>query len=53
MNWDQTAVNGIRIYSLGAYRIAFLVCFATALLGIVAGLFVKETRCRNLYGSGV
>ena len=53
LKWNQAMVEGVRIYSLEAYRTAFLVCFATTVLGIVAGFFVKETKCRNLYGSGL
>ena len=52
LNWDQVIVDGVRIYPLHAYRVAFLVCFVTALMGIGAGLLVKETRCRNVYDLG-
>jgi len=49
MKWDQTLHDGVRIYALEAYRIAFGVCFATTVMGLVAALLIKETRCRNIY----
>jgi len=52
MKWDSTLVNGVRFYSLSAYRTAFLVCFFTTLIGLGATLLIKETRCRNIVCNG-
>jgi len=47
MHWTGTVEEGVRIYTLHAYRTAFLICFAVALLGFAAALTLKETHCRN------
>jgi len=52
VKWDNTLVNGVRFYSLDAYRTAFLVCFFTTLIGLGAALLIKETRCRNIVCNG-
>ncbi len=52
MKWDNTLINGVRFYSLSAYRTAFLVCFFTTLIGLGAALLIKETRCQNITCNG-
>jgi sugar phosphate permease len=46
--WEQALVNGVRVYPLEAYRLAFLVCFGATLMGLAAALLIKETRCQNI-----
>ena len=53
MKWDHTLLKGVRIYSLEAYRAAFLVCFAATVMGLAAALLIKETRCRNIHAEMV
>jgi sugar phosphate permease len=49
MKWDKVLINGVRIYSLDAYRIAFCICFVTTLMGLGAAFLIKETKCRNIF----
>lgn len=49
LNWSGKMVEGVRIYSAGAYRLGFLICSLVALLGLVSAIFVKETNCKHLY----
>ena len=46
LQWDGTLAAGARIYSLEAYRTAFLVLPGLLVLGIVMALRVRETWCR-------
>jgi sugar phosphate permease len=47
LNWDGTLSEGVRIYPLHAYRTAFFICFGVTIIGLIASLALKETRCRN------
>ncbi len=42
LNWGGTLVNGARVYSLGAYKLAFTVFLAMGLVAMVATLLQKE-----------
>lgn len=44
--WEGLLVGGVRIYGGDAYRAAFTVCFAIAVLAFVATCAVTETRAR-------
>lgn len=48
-SWDGTLQDGVRIYSAGNYRTALLLLFVSAILGAISALFVRETRCRNVW----
>ena len=48
LTWDGTLVDGARIYSVGAYRSAFLAMAAIGVAGIVTAMLVRETYCRPL-----
>ena len=45
--WDGLIENGIRIYSLNAYHIAFGLMIGLTLLGILIIHFTKETYCQQ------
>ncbi len=47
-HWQDHTENGIRIYSLEAYRWAFALMLAWAVLSCVLLLFTRETNCRQL-----
>ncbi len=46
LQWDGRLVEGARIYSAEAYRLALIVMPATLALGLVAIAGVRETHCR-------
>ena len=47
--WAGTMTGGVRIYSLGVVRFGLAIVLALALFGLVSALFIRETRCRNLW----
>ncbi len=46
--WNGLSENGIRIYDLGAYHLAFGTMIGLSLLGMVIIPFARETYCRQL-----
>jgi hypothetical protein len=46
--WDGILENGIRIYDLSAYRMAFIAMIGISILGTLMVLFTKETYCKQL-----
>lgn len=49
LNWQGAMVAGARVYPLSAYQNGFMLCLALTLICLIAGLLIKETRCRNIY----
>ncbi|MDO8932816.1 MAG: MFS transporter, partial [Rhodocyclaceae bacterium] len=47
--WDGTIVNGVRIYAAADYASGLKLLAAAAVFGWLAGFFVKETECRNIW----
>ena len=47
--WDGRVEAGVRIYSAADWQNGLLLMTASAVAGWVAVLFVKETRCRNIW----
>lgn len=47
LNWSGTLVDGARVYTPQAFRLALTVLPMTAILGLVALAFLKETYCRQ------
>jgi MFS family permease len=47
--WTGVTLEGARVYPVGAYRLAFLVCSAFAFLGAALSLLLRETRGQNIY----
>ena len=47
--WDGLSENGIRIYDLNAYHLAFGVIIGLSILGTVLITFAKETFCQQLH----
>ncbi|MEK9945732.1 MAG: MFS transporter [Alphaproteobacteria bacterium] len=48
LGWDGTLVEGARIYGETAYRQAFMIFPVLMVLGFLAALSLRETRCRPL-----
>ncbi|MBP5856032.1 MFS transporter [Marivibrio halodurans] len=49
LGWDGTEIEGVRIYSEAAYRIAFSAMIVGYAIGLAACFFaVRETHCRQL-----
>ena len=46
--WDGLSENGIRIYDLNAYHVAFVAMIGLSLLGTLIIHFAKETYCQQL-----
>jgi MFS family permease len=47
-HWQGQLLNGVRIYSLTAYRWAFALMMAWAMLSFFLIFFTQETRCRQM-----
>jgi MFS family permease len=47
--WAGVLVGGARVYPADAYRAAFAVCAGFLAAAVLISIFVKETRCRNIY----
>ena len=47
--WAGMLVGGARVYPADAYRAAFAVCAGFLAAAVLISIFVKETRCRNIY----
>ena len=47
--WAGTLANGVRVYSLGDFRFGLSIVIGMAFFGLIAALFVRETRCKNLW----
>jgi len=47
-HWQGQLADGVRIYGLTAYRWAFALMMAWALLSLVLVFFTRETRCRQM-----
>ena len=46
--WDGLSENGIRIYDLSAYHVAFSVMIGLSLLGALIIPFARETYCQQM-----
>jgi MFS family permease len=44
--WDGTMVGGVRVYEPSDYRLALASLVAWTAMGLIASLFLRETRCR-------
>src|SRR3990167_3819767 len=49
VNWHNTMLHGVRVYSATAYHNALLILPLVFVVSIVCALLIKETRCRHLY----
>ncbi len=49
MSWEGTMSDGARIFSLSAYKAAFLTLPAYLILSILTLLCIKETHCKPTY----
>ena len=50
--WSGAVANGVRVYGAADYRAGFGPMLAGAALAVLASLFFRETRCRNLAAGG-
>jgi len=48
LRWDGLLENGIRIYDLNAYHLAFGVIIGLCILGTILITFARETFCQQL-----
>jgi len=48
-SWQGGMEGGARLYMAADFRVALFILAGTAALGAIATLFVKETRCRNIW----
>ena len=48
-SWDGRVQDGVRIYAAADYANGLKLLAAAAILGWLAGLFVRETGCRNIW----
>ena len=48
MRWNGVLENGIRIYNLNAYHMAFAAIIGLSILGVLLITFAKETFCKQL-----
>jgi MFS family permease len=48
MNWTGTAVDGARVYTESAYRLAFISLLAVNIVAFIGTLLLRETRCKQL-----
>ncbi|MCP4389693.1 MAG: MFS transporter [Gammaproteobacteria bacterium] len=48
LGWDGQLVDGARVYSADGYTAAFVTLLVTNLAALVAGLFLRETWCKQL-----
>jgi MFS family permease len=48
LGWDGILSEGVRIYSAEAYSTAFASLLVTNMAALVAGLLLRETRCRQI-----
>jgi len=49
LKWDGLLENGIRIYDLNAYHVAFCAILGLSILGTLLIIFAKETFCRQMH----
>lgn len=49
MGWNGTLINGARVFSVEAYKMAFLTLPAYLLLSLFILTRIKETHCKELY----
>lgn len=50
-HWTGQMVNGMRVYPLEAYQVGFMCCASAMVIGWIATLFMKETKCKNIYSA--
>lgn len=48
LNWDQTIVDGIRLYGVADYNLALSIMPIAFIIGLIAAFFVKETYCKSV-----
>ena len=48
-SWQGGMVEGVRVYTATDFRVGLVLLAGVAAMGAVATLFVRETRCRNLW----
>ena len=49
LTWDGTMVDGARVFSVTAYKAAFITLPACLLISIVSLFKIKETHCKPMY----
>ncbi len=49
MGWHGVFEDGVRIYPVEAYQLAFLACSVVVVISLIGLFFIEETHCRNIY----
>ncbi len=49
VGWDGRVVDGVRMYSVANFRLGLGLLATVAALGTLAGFFLRETGCRNIW----
>ena len=47
-NWDGALINGIPVFSVETYQMAFVALVVSLLLALSCAIVLRETNCRNL-----
>jgi MFS family permease len=50
LQWKGGMENGVRVYDLGAYHLAFSLMVVWSVLGLIFLFFTTETHCRQMVG---
>jgi hypothetical protein len=48
LNWSGEMIDGARVYATANYSLAFTSLLILNLTAFIAGLFLRETHCRQL-----
>ncbi len=48
LKWQGVIEQGVKIYPLEAFRLAFWVCAGLLVLAVMAAFLIRETRCANV-----
>ncbi|HWQ62452.1 MAG TPA: MFS transporter, partial [Negativicutes bacterium] len=50
LKWQGVYEQGVKVYPLEAFQLAFWLCAGVLAVAVAAAFFVKETRCVNIAG---
>jgi MFS family permease len=51
MNWQGEMIDNVRLYPLHAFHYGLIFCCILALIGFIGAMLMKETYCREIYGT--
>jgi len=47
--WSGAMFDGVRLYSLAAYKMGFVTFLVVGIIALVSSLVIKETNCESIY----